>query len=135
MDAQVQQAVMDTTRELLAENANLLEPDGRPFDKSQPRLLRQLAADRLYARWRKAGLAVSADDVLVCPYSSLTMLEAALASVARPDGVVLCPEGFYKSNRQHIEKLGLSIRLFPAPPGSRRQDRRLALAPGDPGPP
>ena len=107
---------MDTTRELLAENADLLEPDGRPFDKSQPRLLRQLAADRLYARWRKAGLAVSADDVLVCPYSSLTMLEAVMASVARPDGVILCPEGFYKSNRQHIEKLGLSIRLFPAPP-------------------
>lgn len=114
MHPQVQKTVMDTTRELLAENASLLEPDGRPFDKSQPRLLRQLAADRLYIRWRKAGLAVSADDVLVCPYSSLTMLEAALASVARPDGVILCPEGFYKSNRQHIEKLGLSIRLFPA---------------------
>ena len=116
MDAQVQKALMDTTRELLAENADLLEPDGRPFDKSQPRLLRQLAADRLYARWRKAGLAVSADDVLICPYSSLTMLEAVMASVARPDGVILCPEGFYKSNRQHIEKLGLSIRLLPAPP-------------------
>lgn len=114
MHPQVQKAVMDTTRELLAEDANLLEPDGRPFDKSQPRLLRQLAADRLYKRWRKAGLTVSADDVLVCPYSSLTMLEAALASVARPGGVILCPEGFYKSNRQHIEKLGLSIRLFPA---------------------
>ncbi len=105
---------MDTTRELLAENANLLEADGRPFDKSQPRLLRQLAADRLYTRWREAGLAVSADDVLVCPYSSLTMLEAAMASVARPNGVILCPEGFYKSNRQHIEKLGLSIRFIPA---------------------
>ena len=117
MHPQVQKAVMDTTRELLAENASLLEePDGCPFDKSQPRLLRQLAADRLYVRWRKAGLAVSADDVLVCPYSSLTMLEAVMASVARPDGVILCPEGFYKSNRQHIEKLGLSIRLFPAPP-------------------
>ena len=114
MHPRVQQAVMDTTRELLAEDANLLEADDRPFDKSQPHVLRQLAADRLYARWRKAGLAVSADDVLVCPYSSLTMLEAAMASVARPNGVILCPEGFYKSNRQHIEKLGLSIRLFPA---------------------
>jgi NAD/NADP transhydrogenase alpha subunit/aspartate/methionine/tyrosine aminotransferase len=116
MDAHVQQAVLETTRGLLAGDADLLEPDGRPFDKSQPRVLQQLAADLLYARWRKAGLAVSADDVLVCPYSSLTMLEAALASVARPDGVVLCPEGYYKSNRQHIEKLGLSIRLFPASP-------------------
>jgi hypothetical protein len=116
MQPQVRRAVMDVTRELLAGNASLLEPDGRPFDKSQPRLLRQLAADRLYMRWRKAGLAVSADDVLVCPYSSLTMLEAAMASVARPGGVILCPEGFYKSNRQHIEKLGLSIRLLLAPP-------------------
>jgi NAD/NADP transhydrogenase alpha subunit/aspartate/methionine/tyrosine aminotransferase len=113
MHSHVQNAVIDTTRELLTENAGLLEPDSRPFDKSQPRILRQLATERLYTRWRKAGLAVSADDVLVCPYSSLTMLEAAMASVARPDGVILCPEGFYKSNHQHIEKLGLSIRLFP----------------------
>ena len=71
----------------------------------------QTACTRAGARlaWRSARtMSLSA------PYSSLTMLEAALASVARPDGVVLCPEGFYKSNRQHIEKLGLSIRLFPA---------------------
>jgi NAD/NADP transhydrogenase alpha subunit/aspartate/methionine/tyrosine aminotransferase len=115
MHPQVQQAVLDTTGKLLTEDADLLEPDGSPFDKAQPRILRELAADRLYARWRQAGLAVSADDVLVSPYSSLVMLEAVMASVARPDGVILCPEGFYKSNRQHIEKLGLSIRLIPAP--------------------
>ncbi len=116
MHPQVQQALLDTTSKLLTEDADLLEPDGRPLDKAQPRILRELAADRLYARWRQAGLAVSADDVLVCPYSSLVMLEAVMASVARPDGVILCPEGFYKSNRQHIEKLGLSIRLISAPP-------------------
>src|SRR6266700_5037795 len=97
MHPQVQQAVLDTTGKLLNEDADLLEPDGSPFDKAQPRILRALAADRLYARWRQAGLAVSADDVLVCPYSSLVMLEAVMASVARPDGVILCPEGFYKS--------------------------------------
>jgi NAD/NADP transhydrogenase alpha subunit/aspartate/methionine/tyrosine aminotransferase len=116
MHPEVQRAVVDTTEKLLAEEADLLEPDGSPFDKAQPRILRELAADRLYERWRKAGLAVSADDVLVCPYSSLVMLEAVMASVARLDGVILCPEGFYKSNRQHIEKLGLSIRLIPASP-------------------
>ena len=44
------------------------------------------------------------------------MLEAVMASVARADGIILCPEGFHKSVRQHIEKLGLSIRLIPAPP-------------------
>ena len=113
MHPQAQSAVMDVTRDLLAGNAGLLESDGSPFDKCQPRLLRQLVADRLYARWRTAGLAVHAEDVLVCPYSSLAMLEAALASVARPGGVILCPEGFYKNNREHIEKLGLSLRLFP----------------------
>jgi NAD/NADP transhydrogenase alpha subunit/aspartate/methionine/tyrosine aminotransferase len=116
MHPQVQQALLDTTGKLLTEDAELLEPGGRPFDKAQPHILRKLSAERLYARWRRAGLAVSADDVLVCPYSSLLMLEAVMASVARPDGVILCPEGFYKSNRQHIEKLGLSIRLIPAPP-------------------
>ena len=116
MHPRVQQALLDTTRKLLTEDADLLESDGRPFDKAQPRILRELAADRLYARWRQAGLAVSADDVLVGPYSSLFMLEAVMASVARPDGVILCPEGFYKSARQHIEKFGLSIRLIPAPP-------------------
>ncbi len=116
MHAQVRQAVLDTTGKLLTEDADLLETDGRPFDKAQPRILRQLAADRLYARWRQAGLAVSADDVLLCPYSSLFMLEAVMASVARPNGVILCPEGFYKSARQHIEKFGLSIRMIPAPP-------------------
>jgi NAD/NADP transhydrogenase alpha subunit/aspartate/methionine/tyrosine aminotransferase len=114
MHPQVQQALLATTGKLLTEDADLLEPDGRPLDKAQPRILRELAADRLYARWRQAGLAVSADDVLVCPYSSLVMLEAVMASVARPDGVILCPEGFYKSNRQHIEKFGLTIRLIPA---------------------
>jgi NAD/NADP transhydrogenase alpha subunit/aspartate/methionine/tyrosine aminotransferase len=117
MHPQVQKAVTDVTRDLLAGSASLLEPDGHPFDKSQPRILRQLAADRLYARWRKAGLAVSADDVLVCPDRGLAMLEAALASVARPDGVVLCPEGFCEGIGKHAGKLGLSMRLFPAPLG------------------
>lgn len=56
---------------------------------------------------------MTADEVLVCPYSSLAMLDAVLASVARPDGVILCPEGFYKSTLEPTEKFGLSIRLFP----------------------
>lgn len=113
MHPQVQAALLEDTRLLLAGKAELLEPDGQLFDKSQPRLLRRLVADRLYHRWRKAGLPVTADEVLVCPYSSLAMLDAVLASVARPGGVILCPEGFYKSNSAHIEKLGLVIRLFP----------------------
>ena len=42
------------------------------------------------------------------------MLEAALATVARPSGVILCPQGFYKSNALHIEKYGLQLHLFTA---------------------
>jgi NAD/NADP transhydrogenase alpha subunit/aspartate/methionine/tyrosine aminotransferase len=113
MHPQVQTAVLEGTRLLLAGKGESLEPDGRLFDKSQPLLLRRLVADRLYRRWRAAGLTVTADEVLVCPYSSLVMLDAVLASVARPGGAILCPEGFYKSNSEHIEKLGLVIRLFP----------------------
>jgi NAD/NADP transhydrogenase alpha subunit/aspartate/methionine/tyrosine aminotransferase len=133
MHPQVQQAILDTVGKINTEDADLVERDGSPFDKAQPRILRQLAAERLYERWRQAGLAVSADDVLVCPYSSLLMLEAVMASVARPDGVILCPVGFYKSNRQHIEKLGLSVRLIPASPDdngkiSPRQLRRAIKA-------
>lgn len=79
----------------------------------------------MYHRWRKAGLAVTADEVLVCPYSSLTMLDAVLASVARPDGVILCPEGFYKSTLEHTEKFGLSIRV----PGGSGLDGRVEAAP------
>ncbi|MGH3699906.1 MAG: aminotransferase class I/II-fold pyridoxal phosphate-dependent enzyme [Pseudonocardiaceae bacterium] len=113
MHSQVQAALLEDTRLLLAGKRELREPDGRLLDKSQPHVLRQLVADRLYHRWRMAGLAVTADEVLVCPYSSLAMLDAVLASVARPDGVILCPEGFYKSNVEHIEKLGLVIQLVP----------------------
>jgi hypothetical protein len=97
MHPQVQQAILDTVGKINTEDADLVERDGSPFDKAQPRILRQLAAERLYERWCQAGLAV-------------------MASVARPDGVILCPVGFYKSNRQHIEKLGLSVRLIPASP-------------------
>jgi hypothetical protein len=57
MHPQVQAALFEETRLWLAGKGELLEPDGRLFDKSQPRLLCRLVADRLYHRWHKAGLA------------------------------------------------------------------------------
>lgn len=114
MHPQAQRALADLTRLLLDGKADLpSEQNGELADKSQPRFLRELVLTHLYRRWTKAGLDIKVDDVLVGPYSSLAMLDAALASVARPGGVILCPEGFYKSNSAHIEKLGLSIRFFP----------------------
>jgi len=81
-----------------------------------------LAADKLFGRLGKAGLDISMDEVVVCPYSSLVMLEAVIVTVARPGGVILCPEGFYKSNALHIEKYGMQLGLFAADP---EQDARI----------
>jgi len=116
MDPNVQRRLLKVTEALLSGSANLAEADGHLYNKSQPNILRQLAADKLFGRLRKAGLDISMDEVVVCPYSSIVMLEAAIATVARPGGVILCPEGFYKSNGLHIEKYGLQLRLFTADP-------------------
>jgi NAD/NADP transhydrogenase alpha subunit/aspartate/methionine/tyrosine aminotransferase len=114
MHPRAQLALAKLTGLLLDGRAGLpFELDGGLADKSQPQFLRELVIRHLYRRWRKAGLDIGIDNTLVCPYSSLAMLDAVLASVARPGGVILCPEGFYKSNSEHIEKLGLTIRFFP----------------------
>ena len=122
MDPNVQRRLLELTEALISGTANLAEADGNLYNKSQPKILRQLAADKLFGRLRQAGLEISIDEVVVCPYSSLVMLEAAIAAVARPGGVILCPEGFYKNNSLHIEKYGLQLRLFAADP---EQDARI----------
>lgn len=113
MHPDVESGLLRVTRELLSHSASLSEDDGAPYSKSQPEVLRRLAAEKLFVPMRQAGIAVEPDHVLVCPYSSLLMLEAALAAVARPGGIVLCPRGFYKSNASHVGKVGLQIRTFP----------------------
>ncbi len=113
MHPNVQEGLVRVTRALVSHTDPLSEEDGSLYSKSQPAILRRLAAEKLFAPMRRAGLALEPREVLVCPYSSLMMLEAALAAVARPGGIVLCPQGFYKSNASHIGKLGLQIRTFP----------------------
>lgn len=93
--------------------------DGRLYDKKQPLILRELAADKLFERlWRPvdgvAGVRVRPEEVVVCPYSSTVLLEEAVATLARPGGVIVCPEGFYKSSSIHVEKYGLTIVTCPA---------------------
>lgn len=92
--------------------------DGRLYDKRQPLILRELAADRLFERLSLpvdavAGVRVRPEEVVVCPYSSTVLLEEAVATLARPGGVIVCPEGFYKSSSIHVEKYGLSIVTCP----------------------
>ncbi|MCM6778087.1 pyridoxal phosphate-dependent aminotransferase [Nocardia sp. CDC159] len=95
--------------------------DGLLYDKRQPLVLRELAAQRLFRRLRNPadgvpGVRVAPDEVVVCPYSSTMLLEEAIATLARPGGVIVCPEGFYKSAGPHIQKFGLRIIACPATP-------------------
>ncbi|MET7769256.1 aminotransferase class I/II-fold pyridoxal phosphate-dependent enzyme [Nocardia sp. NPDC005366] len=90
------------------------------YDKRQPPLLLELAADKLFARLSYpadgiAGVRVRPEDVIVCPYSSTILLEEAIATLAEgcPGGAIVCPEGFYKSAPLHIGKSGLRIETCP----------------------
>ncbi|MGV9678398.1 pyridoxal phosphate-dependent aminotransferase [Nocardia sp. NPDC003482] len=99
-------------------------PDYAGYDKRQPAVLRELAADRLFERFVRpadgvAGVRVRPEEVLVCPYSSTILLEEAVATLARPGGVIVCPEGFYKSAGLHVRKAGLRIVCCPATPDDR----------------
>jgi aspartate/methionine/tyrosine aminotransferase len=122
MSAIAQQAIVKGTRDILEENAVLSESNGYLFDKYQPTSLRQVVATHLYKYWSDAGLLFDIKDIVVSPYSSLMLLEAVLETVAKPNGIILCPEGFYKSNITHVEKYGLSLVSFPSDP---QQDARV----------
>ncbi|WP_158607867.1 aminotransferase class I/II-fold pyridoxal phosphate-dependent enzyme [Nocardia panacis] len=92
--------------------------DAASYDKRQPLILRELAARRLFGRLdhpvaEVAGIAVRPEEVVVAPYSSTILLEEAVATIARPGGVLVCPEGFYKSSSIHVAKFGL--RMVPCP--------------------
>ncbi|WP_225725299.1 MULTISPECIES: pyridoxal phosphate-dependent aminotransferase [unclassified Nocardia] len=95
--------------------------DGALYDKRQPLILRELAAHKLFGRLAAPdiavpGIAVHPDEVIVCPYSSTMLLEEAVATLARPGGVIVCPEGFYKSSSIHVEKFGLRVVSCPVAP-------------------
>lgn len=95
--------------------------DGRLYDKRQPLILRELAARKLFERLSHPvegvpGVRVRPEEVIVCPYSSTMLLEEAVATLARPGGVIVCPEGFYKSSSIHVEKFGLRIVSCPVAP-------------------
>jgi hypothetical protein len=83
------------------------------YDKRQPLVLRQLAAEKLFSRLSQSfpgvkGINVKPDEVIVCPYSSMLMIDEALATIARPGGVIICPEGFYKKFWARSEKIRTS---------------------------
>ncbi|MFE3225304.1 aminotransferase class I/II-fold pyridoxal phosphate-dependent enzyme [Nocardia sp. NPDC059228] len=88
--------------------------DGSPYAKKQPEVLRRLAAERLFARISqpidgRPGVDIDPGEVIVSPYSSTVLLEEAIATLARPGGVLVCPEGYYKSVAGHIAKFGMRM--------------------------
>ncbi|MBF6063648.1 aminotransferase class I/II-fold pyridoxal phosphate-dependent enzyme [Nocardia terpenica] len=106
-------------REILRADPPPDYPAGAAYDKWQPLVLRELAAERMFDRFFAPaagvpGVRVRADEVVVCPYSSTVLLEEAVATLARPGGVIVCPEGFYKSASIHVEKCGARIVTCPA---------------------
>ncbi|MVU75755.1 aminotransferase class I/II-fold pyridoxal phosphate-dependent enzyme [Nocardia sp. ET3-3] len=103
------------------------------YNKRQPLVLRRLAADRLFQRLSRPvpgmpPVAVDPEDVVVCPYSSTVLLEEAIATLARPGGVLVCPEGYYKSVAGHIAKFGLRLVTSPVTADTRFRIDPEALA-------
>ncbi|MFE6858385.1 pyridoxal phosphate-dependent aminotransferase [Nocardia sp. NPDC057668] len=99
------------------------------YDKHQPLILRNLAADRLFQRLRAPGgdlpgVRVDPGEVIVCPYSSTVLLEEAVATLARPGGVLVCPEGYYKNAESHVAKYGMRLVSSPS-----TADDRFAIDP------
>ncbi|MGW5223452.1 aminotransferase class I/II-fold pyridoxal phosphate-dependent enzyme [Nocardia niigatensis] len=97
-----------------AGGGNLVDLDGAPYAKKQPAILRRLAAERLFARIAHPiagmpGVDIDPAEVIVSPYSSTVLLEEAIATLARPEGVLVCPEGYYKSVAGHIAKFGMRM--------------------------
>lgn len=95
--------------------------DGTLYHKRQPLILRELAAHKLFGRLSEPvagvpGVRVSPEEVIVCAYSSTMLLEEAVATLARPSGVIVYPEGLYKSSGIHVEKYGLRMQACPVAP-------------------
>ncbi|WP_227983943.1 pyridoxal phosphate-dependent aminotransferase [Nocardia spumae] len=92
------------------------------YDKRQPLELRELAAAKLFDRLAGPaesvrGVRVRPDEVVVCPYSSMLLLEEVIATVVRPGGVIVCPEGFYKNFATHVAKFDVRVVVPEATPG------------------
>lgn len=101
-------------RELMMKTQGAEYRDRRLYDKHQPEMLRNLAADRIFQRLREpgsgvTGVPVDPSEVVVCAYSSTVLLEEAVATIARPDGVLVCPEGYYKCAAAHVAKYGMHL--------------------------
>lgn len=118
LDISAKHALRQAWDELLTKSLPVDYSDDKLYDKRQPLILQQLAADNLFSRLyyptpEITGIKVRPEEVIVCPYSSMVLIEEALATIARPNGVVVCPEGFYKNFGLSARKLGLQIITCP----------------------
>ncbi len=119
MDPVAADALRAAWNELTAGNSR---QRGLPaYDKHQPIELRELTAATLFGRLNRPvaslpGVRVRPDEVVVCPYTSMLLLEEVLATVVRPGGVIVCPEGYYKNFATHIAKFDVRVAVPDAVP-------------------
>ena len=88
------------------DSSAMQENDGTPYSKKQPKILKQLSAEKLFRNISEHGPHVGENDVVVAPYSSLTLLEHALKTMPGEGNTILCPEGFYKATADHVHAAG-----------------------------
>ncbi|WP_067705126.1 pyridoxal phosphate-dependent aminotransferase [Nocardia jejuensis] len=133
MDESAVRALDAAWREVMSRTQPEEYRDGVLYDKRQPLVLRTLAADSLFQRLRAPGaglppVPVDVREVIVSPYSSTVLLEEAVATLARPGGVLVCPEGYYKSASVHVAKYGLRMVTSAATPDESFKIDPVALA-------
>eukprot|EP00357_Protocruzia_adherens_P036350 CAMPEP_0115028182 /NCGR_PEP_ID=MMETSP0216-20121206/36078_1 /TAXON_ID=223996 /ORGANISM="Protocruzia adherens, Strain Boccale" /LENGTH=500 /DNA_ID=CAMNT_0002404177 /DNA_START=57 /DNA_END=1559 /DNA_ORIENTATION=- len=95
-----------------------VESDGSYYARANPKILRELAAEKLFhildhPHPQVPGIKVPPSDVLVYPYSDTCVIEKVLASVSKSKGVILSPAGFYKNNSKLAFNAGLKIVAIP----------------------
>lgn len=115
-----QKAVVKAFDDSFADPGVLREANGVPYDKKQPLCLRKAAAEFCFSNLASpqlpgGGIQVSADEVVVAPYTSTLLFEEVIASLApQRSGVIICSEGFYKNNAVQCKKYGLEVAVSPA---------------------
>jgi len=88
LDKDAEKALQQAWNEILHKKFPAEYSNNMLYDKRQPLILRQLAAKKLFSRLSQSfhdikGIRVQPDEVIVCPYSSMLMIEEALVTIAQ----------------------------------------------------
>lgn len=111
MEEGVRQKLIEIQKSILDSSTRPLYSKGQPG----PKVLRELAVNKLFYRFERHGESISSEDILICEQSSTHWLDNAMLSLAKQTSspALLCPEGFYKSNGAHAAANGIEIISVP----------------------